>query len=114
MLFMLARVAPNLSEAHVEKEPSDAGVGQNRVENFAAFRVSVPAFINILANDASGERRAVAVCLIDKTSEGVCNTAQRPLYRGARTRPDRASQGSQGPSRASLQCRKSVRRSSLA
>ena len=73
---MLAWVAPNLSEAHVEKKTAHACVGENGVKDFAAFRIAVPAFIDILANDAPGERGTIAVCLVDKTRERVWNAAR--------------------------------------
>src|SRR5262245_4964521 len=76
MFFMLARVTPNLSEAHVEKKAAYTGVGQNGVKDFAAFRIAVPAFVDIFADNAPGERRSVAVSLVDKTREWIRNAAR--------------------------------------
>ena len=111
---MLAWVAPDLREAHVEKKPTDTGVSKHRVKHSAAFRIAVPAFIDILANDAPGERGTVTVCLVPSAGERICIARCIPRCRAVRTRQDRASPRNQGPSLATLQCRKSVRRSSLA
>ena len=73
---MLARVTSDLREAHIEEQAADAGVREHRIENLPTFRISVPAFIDIFPNDTSGERGAVAVCLVDRTRERVRNAAR--------------------------------------
>ena len=40
MLFMLARVTPDLREAHIEEQAADAGVREHRIENLPAFPIA--------------------------------------------------------------------------
>src|SRR6266508_775107 len=68
---MLTRVAPDLREAHIEKEAADAGMREYRVENLAPFGVAVPTLVYKLAYDSARKGCAVAVCFVDKTRERI-------------------------------------------
>ena len=71
---MLAWIAADLGETHIEIQATDSGMRLHRVENPTPLGVAIPAFVNELAHHSAGKRRAIAIHLIDKSGDRIGGT----------------------------------------